>query len=397
MDKCYDCEDNEMNKEERVINTINRKHIDFLPSQITFSDRTRDKEISLALGLASERELDDYLENHLKLVFTNHDAPLFERNDMDRMKECEALGYAKIDDINHVVYDCWGNGVMQDSDGLFIKYHPLQGNYEANKWAEKYLPESFNRDVLHMDLEEAVKKYKAPDYNQKDNFKHIKKSIEDNNGEFFIINAGYFGIYERSYGILGWEEFMTELALRPNLVLEILEKVTEFKVHEAKEKIKLGLKVGHTGDDLGSQYGPLFSRDMFRKYILPFQKRLFSVYKDAGIPVAFHSCGYITEFIPDLIDIGLDILEPIQPCMDLAFLKKEYGAHIIFWGGINVQQLPFMTPEEVKKMTKDTIWTLGRGGGLIIAPSQEITKDVPIENIKALVEVIIEERKKVLL
>jgi len=139
-----------------------------------------------------------------------------------------------------------------------------------------------------------------------------------------------------------------------------------------------------------------FSRDTFTKHILPRIKREWEVFTDAGLPIILHSCGNITDFLPDLIDIGLTILEPVQPCMDLAFLKREYGKDLIFFGGINTQVMPYITPEEVKTLTIDTIRILGKGGGHIIAPSQELMNDIPVENIKAMVETIREEREKVL-
>ena len=150
-------------------------------------------------------------------------------------------------------------------------------------------------------------------------------------------------------------------------------------------------------DDLGSQYGPMISLDMFRKYLKPHIKRLWSIYKNAGIPVIFHSCGNITQFIPDLIEIGLDVLEPVKPVMDLEYIKKEFGKDITFWGGIYTQMLlPYGKPEEVREMASKAIKTLGKGSGHIIAPAQEVMKDVPIENVQALVETINAERQNVL-
>ena len=136
---------------------------------------------------------------------------------------------------------------------------------------------------------------------------------------------------------------------------------------------------------------------MFREFVLPRLERAWRPYNDAGLPIILHSCGCITDFIPDLIDIGLRVLEPVQPCMDLAFLKREYGKDLVFWGGIETQNvLPFGTPEQVEQLARETIRTLGRGGGMIIAPSQEVMNDVPIENVKALVQTIVKERRAVL-
>jgi uroporphyrinogen decarboxylase len=120
---------------------------------------------------------------------------------------------------------------------------------------------------------------------------------------------------------------------------------------------------------------------------------VWNVYKDAGLPVIHHSCGNVMGLIPDMIEMGLDMLEPIQPVMDLKRLKREFGRHLSFWGGIDTQRiLPYGTPEEVRRHTTEVIETLGQGGGLLIAPSQEIMPDVPLRNIVALMETVVEAR-----
>ena len=86
--------------------------------------------------------------------------------------------------------------------------------------------------------------------------------------------------------------------------------------------------------------GRIFSDSMFRKIILPRLKRQWDIFTAAGLPVMLHSCGDITHYIPDLINAGLKILEPCQPCMDLKYLKKEFSKDLIFYGGINTQTLP---------------------------------------------------------
>jgi uroporphyrinogen decarboxylase len=109
--------------------------------------------------------------------------------------------------------------------------------------------------------------------------------------------------------------------------------------------------------------------------------------------MSMHSCGCITKFLPELIEAGLDVLEPVQPCMDLPFIKKEYGKHLTFWGGIDTQRLlPFGSPEDVRREVGETIRLMGKGGGHIIAPSQEVMKDVPLANIVAMLETILAER-----
>ena len=384
-----------MTKEQRVLRVIRGQEVDYLPSQITFSDRTRDAEISRALGLGSADELDGYLENHLCLTLSLHDKPLFYRNDRDEMRRLEALGFCGTHWQAGRVYDSWGMGIQVGSDGFFACFHPLQK--KATPQDAERMPPDVNREVLFQDVEQAVANYRAPDIAREGLFDDMKRDLAEQSGDFLVIPSGYFGIYERAYGLMSFQEFMTNMAIKPKVVHELLDKITDYKVLYARKVVEMGFKVAHHGDDLGTQHGTLFSRRMFREFVLPRLDRAWQPYRDAGIPIIMHSCGCLTDFIPELLEIGLRVLEPVQPCMDLALLKREYGKDLVFWGGIDTQGLlPFGTPEQVKQMAREAIRTLGKGGGHIIAPSQEIMNDVPIENVKALVETIVEERQTVL-
>jgi len=384
-----------LTKEERVLRVIRGEDVDYLPSQITFSDRTRDKELSQALGLASPRELDGYLENHLHLALSLHDKPLFYRNDKAEMERLERLGFCGTHWAESRVYDAWGMGVQVGQYGFFACFHPLQNR--ATRAAADRMPPDVNRAALFQEIEEAVRSTRAPDITRPGLFDDMRRELKEKSGDFLVIPSGYFGIYERGYGLMGFAEFMTAMALKPQVVHDLLDKITDYRVEYARQVVRMGFKVAHHGDDLGTQHGSLFSKSMFREYVLPRLKRAWQPYNDARIPIILHSCGCLAEFIPDLLGIGLRVLEPVQPCMDLALLKREFGKDLVFWGGIDTQTfLPFGTPDQVKEMARRTIRTLGKGGGHIIAPSQEVMNDVPIANVKALVETIVEERQTVL-
>ncbi|MGD0091480.1 MAG: uroporphyrinogen decarboxylase family protein [Planctomycetota bacterium] len=383
-------------KEERVLRVIARQDVDFLPSQITFSDRTRDKELAAALGLASASELDGYLENHIHLTLCLNDKPLFYRNDREEMVRLAALGFCCPCWLKKVVYDSWGMGIEVGSDGFFACFHPLQN--QATPDIASHMPPDVNRAVLFEgDIAKAVELYHAPDIHRPGNFDEMRKDLQEYSGKFLVVPSGYCGIYERAYNLMGFEECMLNLALNPAAVHRLLDKVCEYKLQFAEQVVKLGFKIAHHGDDLGTQRGTVFSKAMFREFLLPRLKVSWEPYRKAGIPICLHSCGDLTDFIPDLLELGLKVLEPVQPVMNLKRLKKEFGKDLVFWGGIETQNLlPFGTPAQVRKMVRQTIRTLGKGGGHIIAPSQEVMNDVPIANVKALVETIVEERQKVL-
>jgi uroporphyrinogen decarboxylase len=384
-----------LTKEERVLRVINRQDVDFLPSQITFSDRTRDKELSAALGLAGAHELDGYLQNHIHIALSLHDKTLFYRNDRAEMNRLKALGFCGACWDRKIVLDAWGMGIQVDSDGFFACFHPLQ-NRCTPELAEHMPPDVVRSVLFEGDIATAVAGYRVPDINRPHNYDDMAADLKNKSGEFIVLPSGYFGIYERAYALMGFEEFMIAMASEPKVVNQLLDKITAYKVEHAKKVVALGARIAHHGDDLGTQIGTLFSRAMFREFILPRLKVAWEPYNKAGLPIVMHSCGNLTDFIPDLLEIGLKVLEPVQTVMDLKYLKREFGKHLVFWGGIETQRLPFMSPPQVKKMARDAIHTLGKGGGHIIGPSQEIMKDVPLANVIALVETIVEERKNVL-
>lgn len=384
-----------LSKEERILRVINRQDVDYLPSQIVFADRSRDEEISKALGLSKPEELDDYLENHLYMTFSLQDKPLIFRDIKDEINKLHKMDYANPDWENNVVYDNWGMGIKVGAEGFFACFHPLQG--KTTEHIAKFMPDYLSRkSFMAKDVETAVKYYEIPDINKPNNYSEWEKDLKKYSGEFLVWPCGYFGLYERAYSLMGWNEFMLNIASKPKVIEELLDKITSYKVEHAKKMVEIGFKIGHHGDDFGTQYSGFFSGEMFKKYILPRLERIWKVFTDANIPILLHSCGNIIEYLPDLINIGLKIMEPTQPCMDLGYLKKEFGKDLIFFGGIDTQVLPYITTEETKKLTRDTIRILGKGGGYIVAPSQEIMNDVPIENIKALVETMREERVNVL-
>jgi uroporphyrinogen decarboxylase len=382
-------------KEERVLRTIQRKPIDYLPSQIVFADRSRYRDISAALGLGSEDELDEYLENHFIITFTLHDKPLMFRDVKEEIEKLKTMGYARPDWPNDVVYDEWGVGYKVGIGSFFVAFHPLQK--AVPRELLPFLPERLHGALQERDIEKAVHKYTTPDLTQKGLYDDWESDVKRYSGDLMVWPSGYGNVYERSYHIMGWEELMTAIAGTPAIVEEVMDKVTEYKIAIAKQIVRLGFKMAHNGDDFGTQCGGFFSNEMFRQIILPRMKRIWKVFTDAGLPIMLHSCGDVMQYLPDLIDIGLTILEPCQPCMDLKRLKREFGKDIIFYGGIDTQKLPFLTPEQTKDMVRDTIRTLGKGGGYIIAASQEIMNDVPIPNIKVMVETIREEREKALM
>lgn len=206
----------------------------------------------------------------------------------------------------------------------------------------------------------------------------------------------WFPLFCRLFDLFGIEQTLANMILNRPVFDAAMEHVTEFTLEYCRLLLQAcgdDLPILCLGDDFATQRGLMVSPDHWRKHIKPGLARIFGMAKRMGKYVWFHSCGDITAVLPDLIDIGIDVWETVQlhalP-MSASDLKREYGNHIAFFGGINTQRLPFMSPAEVRMEVVRTIEDLGRNGGYICGPDHHIKPDVPVENAVALFEAIAE-------
>jgi len=154
--------------------------------------------------------------------------------------------------------------------------------------------------------------------------------------------------------------------------------------------VKSGIDILQLGDDIASQRGMILSAEMWRDWLKPRLAQVITAAKSVNpdVLICYHSDGNPTAVVPDLIEIGVDILNPIQPeCMDPVHLKTEFGDRLSFWGCIGTQSVfPFGTATEVRETVRHLVDTVGKGGGLLLAPTHMVEPEVPWENILAFVD-----------
>ncbi|MGQ9473900.1 MAG: uroporphyrinogen decarboxylase family protein [Candidatus Caldatribacteriaceae bacterium] len=189
---------------------------------------------------------------------------------------------------------------------------------------------------------------------------------------------------------MGYEAFMERLVTDMSFVEELLDVITEYNVRLAYRFIKLGVDAVRTGDDCGCQLGLQMSPILWRRIFKPRLEKRWRVCRENSVVVMHHSCGDVRLVIEDILDIGLQVLHPVQlHAMSLEELSQKFGNQLVFHGGIDTQQiLPFGTLQEVREAAHRCIETLGKHKNYIIAPSQEIMNEVPTDNTIALVEAI---------
>lgn len=282
-----------------------------------------------------------------------------------------------------------------------------EGPYEAytDEWGigwHKPKDGGFYYDMYHHPLAKAnsldeMRAYPFPDPLDNERFVQLRSQAEAaiSKGKSVALAGPCAGIAEVYSWLRGFEQYYIDLALNPTFVAYMLDRLVEFKCafwERALKEIGDLVDVVVEADDLGGQNSPLMSPKTYHSLIQPRHKRLFSFIKaQAPVKLFYHTCGAVRVLIPDLIDAGIDILNPIQissPGMELEGLKRDFGRDLVFWGGgADTQRvLGSSTPEQIREHVKQNIEALAPGGGFVFASVHDIQANVPPENIIAMWE-----------
>jgi uroporphyrinogen decarboxylase len=203
--------------------------------------------------------------------------------------------------------------------------------------------------------------------------------------------AAYAGsVFEHSWYLRGMEDLMMDMLAAPEIAHWFFERTAAFQQFAASQFAQAGVDIVITGDDVAGQKGMLMKLDLWREFLKPRLAATVRAVKQARSDtfVFYHSDGNVEAVIPELIEVGIDILNPVQPeCMDPSAVKLKYGDRLSFWGTVSVQRtMPFGTPAEVRAEVRTRIRTVGKGGGLILAPAHVLGPETPWDNIVAFFE-----------
>lgn len=226
-----------------------------------------------------------------------------------------------------------------------------------------------------------------------ESFFETVERARDETGKYLLVLI-YGSHFEKAYFARGIENFLADIAEEFDFARRLCARVIEKNLVMLENILACDAVDGVLlGSDWGSQRAPLIDPNVWDELIRPGEQREYDLIRGYGKDVWIHSCGCITALVPRLVEMGVDVLNPVQPeCMDIAELKRDHGGALTFWGGIGTQQiLPFGTPEEVRAETVRVRDLLGKGGGYILSPAQDVQGDIPIENLEALLAVAREE------
>ena len=331
-----------LSPKERVRRALWRQPVDRLPVQTNFTG-TMGAKLAAHFQCATA-ELPHLLDNHLLRVSSNH-APRLSADGL-------------------VGFDWWGAGWGTATEGYWHASAPLADatDLATFAWPDPQSPALLDKAAA---------------------------AIAADAGRHFVVPDFGFALFERAWSLRGFDQFLMDMVCEPELSAVLLDKITSIQIILAKRFVALGVDGGYFGDDYGAQKSLLFSPALWRELIKPRLARMFAVFREAGLPVILHSDGDIWPILPDLVEIGLTCLNPVQPeVLDHARLYREFGQHLSFYGGISTQAvLPNASPAAVRAATASCIRQLAPDGtGLLLGPSHRMQSDIPPENVAAMLE-----------
>ena len=294
-----------------------------------------------------------------------------------------------------------GEDLLLTSVGWANSYYQEAANY-VDEWGigwgsvEYATPFGVGRytEMTHHPLadDSAIDRYQPPDPNRPELYHEAEWVLRTFKDEYWIVGVTVTTMFECAWGLRGYERMLSDFALNPDLAEHLLDIPYHYHLAAAKKLAHMGVDMIWIGDDVGAQNAMLISPKMWRKFLKPRMANFIAELKTINpqIKVAYHTDGVVYPIIPDLIEIGLDVLNPVQPAsMDPVRLKKEYGDSLCFWGSIDEQHtLPFGSAADVKAEVLTRLKTLGKDGGLIMGPTHHVQLDTPLENFWGMVDTI---------
>ena len=237
----------------------------------------------------------------------------------------------------------------------------------------------------------SLKKYKFPDPADPRRFSHLDQFLKDNSDLFTIVCVDFGLLFERAWYLRGMENLLMDFYLNPAFVDDLLDSLLEYYLQsiEIISAFK-GFDAVCLIDDYGIQHRLIIAPQLWRRFFKPRLKKIVEALTRHGLIAHLHSCGNVTQLVGDFIEIGISVLDPLQPgAMDAGQIKKKFGHQLTLLGGFSTQEIiPKAEKQQVKQHIEDCLATLGKGGGYIASNGIPLQTDVPLENMLTVIDVL---------
>lgn len=350
-----------MNKRENMLRTLRRQGFDEIPCDMEFTPPKEDE----FHQRVKDQSIPEYYDLSHRVTHREY-IPGYEGDGTQLFDFMDIPEGFKVDDF--------GIGMSPGSEEAFHMVHfhsPLEGE-----------------DTTLQQIQE----YKLPTLKEGSEEKWSHFTAECRRDGYAAFGWMEQTIWERAWLIRGMNDLMMDMMMDDERAISLLDRITSHSIEASTSFARAGYDIVAFGDDVGMQSTVMMSPELWRKWLKPRLAKVIAATKSIkpDILVFYHSCGFIEPFIPDLIEIGVDILNPIQPeSMDFKKIHDQYGGQISFWGGIGTQTtFPFGSEEDVRAAVRNLVDICGEKGGIVIGPTHVLEPEVPWENQEAMMDEI---------
>lgn len=350
-------------------------------------------------------KMNNILKNYFKIKNLGKDWEiLIQKIGADNFSDGETLGafttyfpkyigpdFNTIFEINR--FNIWGikpvESYINGEREIVFSGNPPLGKSDSIDDVKKYIYPK----IEWFDFNTYVNNSESLDYRSQDEQTKIKLADFKRSNKYFLNTSCMNSIFMVSIYLRGMEKMFMDLFTNKKYAEILIGNIGEFMLQFCYRNLEsIGLYIDLYGiwDDFAMQDDLMIPPDIWRKFYKPWHKKIIDVAKKYNLIICYHICGNCTEIIPDLIEMGVDLLDPVQVSaknMEISNLKKLFGKDICFHGGLDVQKfMTFANPKEIREEVKRIKKIFNRDGGIILGPSHYITADTPIENILAIYE-----------
>ena len=236
---------------------------------------------------------------------------------------------------------------------------------------------------------ETLESYRFPDPDDPAIYGQFPSAVARRDETLVLVKLSY-NLFERAWSLAGMEDLLLYMAADKPFVHALLDGIADYFLRVIDRALEYEIDGIYFADDWGTQTGVIMGPDLWREFILPRLRPMYAKVKARGKFVFLHCCGKVQELLPELIDCGLDVFNPLQPeVMDVAEVKRLYGDRLSFYGGISTQRtLPYGTVDETRDEVRRLMDVVGAGGGYVASPAHAIPGDAKPENVEAMIEVL---------
>ena len=280
-----------------------------------------------------------------------------------------------VGDIDPIHWASYFGANHENADGG--GHHLPQGSRWQDLWGVTWFREradamGFPCGHPLQDLPSSLKTYRWLDTDDERLIGQVyTRAKECDRSTVFLAGAHRDTLWERAYLLCGMEDLMCYFYTEPAAVKELLHHIMDFQLGIAKHYLAVGVEVIGCSDDMGTQVAPLFSPEIMQEFFVPEYRRLFELYQAHGVIITFHSCGHILPLLETFIDLGINVLNPVQASAnDLAEVRRITQGRMVLTGGLSSSLLVDGPPESIRAEVRRLLWLLGRDGGYFCAPDQ---------------------------